>query len=752
MTKCAQFLATLTHRRSLVALLFAFAGGLLLTLTWDLRPYPIPAHVDDYRYVLSAEHIKSFPESIVRQGEFRPWLGPYDTSTLFKRPGISIMLAGLATLYLPFIQTTLLIYLAGLAILANSLLRLKYSRVAVAALFLVCGLLPTLYDSNAVRVIREIATGGVELAIFGLCLRLYSIDAAKPSQLLRTPTFIALLAMLAFHWSLREEAILLLPSVLLLVNGALWLRATGGWRPRLAVAAVASALVFLPSQVAYHAFAALNQASYGLRIVNELSEGTFPRAVSVLKSVDESPCDHRLMTAEEVQKVKAVSASFGVVAPALETALARQPDMIYTDAFSVMRSAAIREMKIGSSPHLTQELFQRIADEVGVACRDGRLRCAERASGGIVPLLCASQWALVPENFAGYLFDKIGHVQHSGFSPWWSGLPGLDRLHPSLLANFEKITRQKMAGRHGDYVEFSQPGLLATLARQDFLRYSTASVYAAMMPWLLTLGAIVVLVRLRAWRDGSRSWWLILLVALAAHVVGRTLAFSYLSTVDGYLNTRYISVGYPIAAAFAVLAVAELRYLLIGKGATGSSTGPIMPDPAAVRWPRPLLILIAIIALAFIVAGKRSGSQPAAALEPALAPPSGVLAAAAGTELIVLEGKPIKLLTQRQGWMNAEAGWLRGDVAVFDGWAKDLANERPVESILVFADGRAVASTVPSVPMPALEERFASGAHAGFSMQLPRSMVAGTRVRVFALLSGDRAGELHYSPSFPYQR
>ena len=726
-------------------LLFSAVGTSLLIFTWDLRPYPLAAFVDDYRYILSAVHIKAALWNILHNGGLSPWLGPYDPTTLFKRPGISIVLAALSSLHLPFIQTMHLLYLCGLGVLGHSLLRLNYSRVVTAIMFFACGLLPTLYDSNGVRVIREITTGGLELAIFGICLRLYSFDTTiSPQQVLRSPSFLVLLALLGLHWSLREEAVLLLPIVFLLVNGALWLRGDfDRLQRRFVLAIVVLILLLIPSGLVYVAVAALNKVSYGIFIVNEVSERNFPRAVSALKRVEESPCDHRLITAEEVQKVLAVSPSFRVVGETLATALAHDPNMNYTDAFGVMRVAALRDNNV--SPRFTQRLFARVANEVEAACADGRLRCSG-GTRGIVPLLCSSQWPLVPRNFVNYLGKYIARVQHSGFGPWWSGAPGVDRLPPIALENYVTITRQSMTGRSGSQMEFSQVAPLQVLNRQDKLRHWLGSIYVAVMPYLMLMGVVVMLVRLVWIRDKSSSWWVFVLMAMGGHVLVRAVAFAYFSTVDGYLNSRYISVCYPVAVAFAVLATAELRRLFVsepsvleGEKASATRTESTNYFPFA-------LALAVLVVGGHIYAGARPGSEPAAT--PIVAQ-NASLKTLLSDEFIEVNGRRIRILPKRQGRLYHEAGWLRGESAIFDGWAKD--ENAPAKAILLFVNGQLLASVTPMIAIPSLEEGFPPEAHVGFSLTVPRRALYKATVRVFALLDDGRAAELQYPASYPYR-
>jgi hypothetical protein len=740
---------TSRQRKAFLLMIFSCAGAALLLLTWDLRPFPLWADVDDYRYVLSADYVQAVPGKLIRGFTPLDWLGPYDPTTLFKRPGFSIVLAALSALHLPFFQTVLLFHLFGLAILSNSLLRLNYPRTVVGAMFVVCGLIPTLYDSNAVRVIREVTAAGLEVAIFGLCLALFSVKVKRPLELLRNSAFLALFVLLGLHWSLREESALLLAGVLLLVNGACWLSGSPGTRGRLITAGIVSLVLMIPSQLAYFTFAALNKASYGVLMVHEISEGSFPRAVSALKRVDESPCDHTLLSPNEVQKVMAVSPSFRLVGERLGTTLKVQPDLLYGEAFYVMRLAPLGGSDIGASPLLTQDLFSRIAAEVEIACRDGRLRCADRVSGGIVPILCSSQWPLVTANFISYLGSNIARMSHSGISPWWSGMPGVNRVPPTDLALFEKITRQKMAGRKGERVEYSQPAGLATLERQDRWRQQVASTYLSVMPWLMAVGVLSLLLRLPYWRDKSRPWWLIILAAMVVHVVGRALAFSYLSAVEGYLNTRFMSTSYPIAAAFAVLSAAELGHFF-SRNRAPSSQAAAVHDKAG--WEkigqRAATALTILVTLGFIYAGARPGRETAANSSAS----SGLdLFSEGEDEFFDYNGRRVQIVEQRQGWLSVGAGVSQGESVTFDGWGMDVATGRPTDAIVVFANGRLIATVVPTIPIPSLEQGFPAETHAGFSITLPRSAITGTKVRIFALLSGDRAGELNYPSSYLYR-
>jgi hypothetical protein len=287
------------------------------------------------------------------------------------------------------------------------------------------------------------------------------------------------------------------------------------------------------------------------------------------------------------------------------------------------------------------------------------------------------------------------------------------------------------------------------LNRQDKLRHRMGSIYVDLMPYLMLMGVVVMLVRLRSIRDKSSSLWLFVLMAIGGHVLVRALAFAYLSTVDGYLNSRYISVCYPVAVAFAVLATAELRRLFVsersvleGEKASATRTESTNYFPFA-------LALAVLVIGGHIYAGARPGIEPAATS--IIVAQNASLKTLLSEEFIEIDGRHIKILPHRQGSLYHEAGWLRGESAIFDGWAKDENADHPAKAILLFVNGQLVASVTPTITIPSLEQGFPPEAHAGFIITVPRRVVDRATVRVFALLDGGRAAELHYPASYPYR-
>jgi hypothetical protein len=263
----------------------------------------------------------------------------------------------------------------------------------------------------------------------------------------------------------------------------------------------------------------------------------------------------------------------------------------------------------------------------------------------------------------------------------------------------------------------------------------------------MAVGGCILLLRLLFWPDGERPWTLIILVALSVHVLCRAIAFSYLSAVDGYLNNRYISVCYPVAAAFAALASTEWIRILHSRrfGLKGMPTELSQTMKRGI--PFASAIVAALIGSGFIYAGDRSGI-PLSEPEPVLL--DGKLNLKSDREYMTLHGQPIQLLEEPHGWLSQEAGGLLGELVIFDGWCKDVAKDQPAKALLIYADGQLINESPLSVPWIEVEGRFPEGAHAGFNVSVPRTLIGSRKVRVFALLENNRAGELGYPPSYPY--
>jgi hypothetical protein len=219
--------------------------------------------------------------------------------------------------------------------------------------------------------------------------------------------------------------------------------------------------------------------------------------------------------------------------------------------------------------------------------------------------------------------------------------------------------------------------------------------------------------------------------------------------VDGYLNVRYISVCYPVAAAFAVIGAGE-----VGRAALPGGLSRRVSQAAGRLFDRiPGVVagaLVVLVAGGFVYAGARDGAE--LEWDPAVYALDGrVTTDADGTPLSVRRGdREFSVGEGGAGALYYEAGWLEGETARFDGWAIDPERGQPADAVLVFVDGALAAEVSPSIPVDLSELGLGSAVGAGFSVGVPWNLVRDARVRLVALVSDDMALELNYPAYFPY--
>jgi hypothetical protein len=538
------------HRETLLVLgLYSLFGALLYILViWDLRPYPYLGWVDDYRYVQSAWYIRHFD-----------WLGPYDPTTLIKRPLFPLLLALTSSLGLPFDQFQILFYLAGAAFFIHALLRLGIRRWITVPLFAALTFLPTIYDSDGSRVFRETVTIGVEFVILGLASRLLLLPKGTRLRDLfwgeKWLSLYSLYALAAFHWGMREEGILLsavLAPFLFLI--ALW-RFRAPILERLAGGIALSGGLLASIAITYLAIASANYAKYGVFLINDLSGGEFPKVVGVLKSIQEGPPSNLLLDPLETDKLLKVSPRFQQIGKVLQRVQRNNPDVAYSYEMFFLRVTALQGTKLGASAQGTQEYFRELYEELSGLCAHGELRCDPNPKLSVVPRYSADQWGAVPIRFS-QLGTWLLTTQTSGFDFLSRSFPGVEPVPVEVLKHFVEICQQEPFGWDGQRTEYTLPGPLEAVLNQQKRREALGEFYSRWSPGLYGFAAPALLLAvLLAWR--RRRWELLAVMAiLGLHVLARISAFSYLSAVDdGGIPVRLIKPAYPFALTLAVIAL-----------------------------------------------------------------------------------------------------------------------------------------------------------------------------------------------------
>lgn len=523
-------------------------AALLYLVIWDLRPYPFLGWVDDYRYVKSAWYLL--------QGD---WLGPYDSTALVKRPFFPVLLAATSALGIPFDPFQVFFYLSGAGLFVFTLCRLGVPRRLCLPLLPVLGFLPTLYDADGSRVLRETVTVGLEFIVFSTALGLLVTPlntSLRDFIRSRSGVLLALLYFLAaFHWGMREEGILLSGVLMpLLVLVALW-RLDGTAVRRAVNAAVLCGGLSAAIASAYVFIASVNFYKYGVFLTNDLSEGEFPKVAGVLKSIQEGPDPQLLLNSEETRKLLEMSPKFHEIGELLERLQSSNVPLDYSHEMFFLRVTALQGKTLGSSAIQTQRYFRDLYHDVSSLCLRKMLNCAPNPARSIIPGYTWDQWSRMPA-YAGRLAGWLMTTRNSGFDFLSRSYPGVEPIPTEVLQRFVEVTRQEPFGWDGKTTEFTLPGKLDAVLRQQDRRVLLGEVYSALSPVLYGLAAVGLLVGL-PWAWKTRSYICIVAAAtLGFHVLARVAAFSYLSAMDdGTVPVRLIRPAYPFGLGLAVLSV-----------------------------------------------------------------------------------------------------------------------------------------------------------------------------------------------------
>ena len=546
-----------------VLALCAVFGALLYALTWDLRPYPFLGWVDDYRYVKSAWYLRQFE-----------WLGPFDATTLIKRPFFPFILAVTSSLGLPFDPFQVFLYMFGVAFFVHSLLRLGIRRWIAGALFAVLAIIPTIYDSDGSRVFRETITVGLEFVILGLALRLLLIaPQSKLRDLLWGPKSVlvySIFALAAFHWGMREEGILLsLVLVPLLCAVGMW-RLKGEVFQRALGSLILCAGIFVFIGAANLAIRSANYFAYGVFLVNDLSDGEFPRVVGVLKSIEEGPPSELLLHPFETDKLVRSSPRFRQIGEVLQKVQLNHPETDYSHEMFFLRVTALQGTELGASALNTQRYFRELYEELSNLCNDGTLKCEANPRLSVVPRYSRLQWKLAAQSVAR-LGEWTVRTRNSGFDFLSQRFIGVEPVPNEVLKQFVEITRQQPFGWDGHNTEYTLPGSLPAVLHQQQRRQSMGDFYSKWSPFLYLAAALALPVFvLLVWRARQYEWFIVFGV-LTAHASARILAFSYLSAIDEGVPVRLIKPAYPFALASAVIVLGIVVTLLSQRRPSPSS-------------------------------------------------------------------------------------------------------------------------------------------------------------------------------------
>lgn len=331
------------------------------------------------------------------------WFGGYDQMTLIKGPAYPFLLALNHFLGVPVTLGQALVYLAACALAVRVMRSLGLRPWLALVVFAVLLFHPALFPT---RVVRE----GIYAALTLLSLVGVAAVALRPDSRSR-PRALALYGLAAgLFWTTREEGVWLLPALLVLIGFGLFARRSD--RAGLRAYGRDLAVLGLWSVLLPTLFALVNYVRYDLFLTVDIKEPGYVAALNRLNDID---------VGSEIARVpvpRAKRRAAYAVSPAF-----RELEAYFEDPENKWRIPgcnadpqscgdygggwflwALRDgvSQLGhyETAATAATFYRRIADEIEVACRDGRLSCRPRLVS-FLPQLPADWTAALPDKVQG---------------------------------------------------------------------------------------------------------------------------------------------------------------------------------------------------------------------------------------------------------------------------------------------------------------------------------------------------------------
>lgn len=496
------------------------------------------------------------------------WRGAYFQSTLVK--GVSFPFF-LAVSYVTGIKMTVLFVLFWAASCIVFLWAVEPScakkRWILVIVYILLLYHPALFNFwVGMRVYRNALTASQVLMIFGGLFGAFLRRKQGTKTMLRWMLYGSV--GLVFFWYTREDSFWILPFMIVFtaVMAGLVLFEKMSVR-RKAAQILVILLPFLCNGIAHGVQSGINAFAYGVPIVNEMSEGSFPKAMKLMYSIQYGEQPRNVsMTREKIRFLYECSPSLKAIEPYMEDLLDgwsvvdRVPDDLEVEDgwfFWCFRDSAAIPHYHDTLSH-AQEYYEAVYQELQAAVDSGQAVCGMQMPSALMPPL--------HEGYLEELFPTIGQAMYRVFL--------LDQADTGLIKNGELADESLLSTEEDNALieRVTHNKLLSTSLRtpEEIAAYmklfavldGIAGWYKAAAPWTTLLAllcyvcvCILVLFRKKLRTETGVSRVLILTaILLSLFVLVGGIAYNEIASCPT-MNIGYMCGAYGIASVWKLLCI-----------------------------------------------------------------------------------------------------------------------------------------------------------------------------------------------------
>lgn len=374
-----------------------------------------------------------------------------------------------------------------------------------------------------------------------------------------------------FFWYTREDSFWILPfmAVFVIVMAVLILRKKENWKlvlPQLLLLL----LPFAVKEVVHTGISYQNNRAFGEPIVNELQEGSFPKAMRLMyaiKSDADLPWDVTV-SREKLKLFYENSSSMETIEPYLEVLMDQWDVVDRTPGdhevedgwfFWVFREAAAQAGYHDTLSH-AQQFYQSVYEELQEAVDSGRLQCGTQMPSALLVPVREEYLELLPERICTALYDMLT-LYGANVYPEESmlGLAEQDELFQAITNNQLYTSELCSEEEMGYYAE--RFAVLDRIA-DGYHLFELPLLAAAVIGFLFFVLTVLLKKKLRTEENVTRLL-ILLAMLLSLLVFAGGIAYNDISSCQT-IAISYICVGYGLAMAWELLSIVYAVQLVFG--------------------------------------------------------------------------------------------------------------------------------------------------------------------------------------------